>query len=228
MCPLTREQNRKLHVGTIPWRWEWQPTPVFLPGESHGQRSLAWGLSESETTEWLTQTHTHNQQSSSFYRYLQVSSKQAIKRENFCIFSHEWYYITGIHIYITFKISSTLTQIYLLIISSYPIYYNGMLNWSMPIQVSFLLHIAASESLLTSDHVTWLLKILKSLPMLSEVKAITGLQKVLQAYIPHPPPPHPHISKLPISYHSLPCSSHTCLLSIPWTWYLSLYLQFSA
>ena len=23
-----------------PWRREWQPTPVFLPGESHGQRSL--------------------------------------------------------------------------------------------------------------------------------------------------------------------------------------------
>jgi len=28
-------------VGKIPWRREWQPTPVFLPGESHGQRSLA-------------------------------------------------------------------------------------------------------------------------------------------------------------------------------------------
>jgi len=25
----------------IPWRRAWQPTPVFLPGESHGQRSLA-------------------------------------------------------------------------------------------------------------------------------------------------------------------------------------------
>ena len=24
-----------------PWRTAWQPTPVFLPGESHGQRSLA-------------------------------------------------------------------------------------------------------------------------------------------------------------------------------------------
>ena len=24
-----------------PWRRKWQPTPVFLPGESHGQRSLA-------------------------------------------------------------------------------------------------------------------------------------------------------------------------------------------
>ena len=27
-------------VGKIPWRREWQPTPVFSPGESHGQRSL--------------------------------------------------------------------------------------------------------------------------------------------------------------------------------------------
>ena len=27
-------------VGKIPWRREWQPTPVLLPGESHGQRSL--------------------------------------------------------------------------------------------------------------------------------------------------------------------------------------------
>ena len=34
-------------VGKIPWRRKWQPTPVFLPGESHGQRSLVgnspWG-----------------------------------------------------------------------------------------------------------------------------------------------------------------------------------------
>ena len=28
-------------VRTIPWRRAWQPTPVFLPGESHGQRNLA-------------------------------------------------------------------------------------------------------------------------------------------------------------------------------------------
>ena len=39
----------------ISWRRKWQPTPVFLPGESHGQRSLAgcspWGRKESDTTE---------------------------------------------------------------------------------------------------------------------------------------------------------------------------------
>ena len=37
------------------WRRKWQPTPVFLPGESHGQRSLVgcrpWGRIESDTTE---------------------------------------------------------------------------------------------------------------------------------------------------------------------------------
>ena len=42
----------------IPWRREWLPTPVFLPGEVHGQRSLAayspWGHKESDTTEQLT------------------------------------------------------------------------------------------------------------------------------------------------------------------------------
>ena len=27
-------------LGKIPWRRAWQPTPVFLPGESHGQRNL--------------------------------------------------------------------------------------------------------------------------------------------------------------------------------------------
>ena len=29
-----------IRVGKILWRRAWQPTPVFLPGESHGQRSL--------------------------------------------------------------------------------------------------------------------------------------------------------------------------------------------
>ena len=42
----------------IPWRRTWQPTPVFLPGEAHGQRSLAgcspWGRKESDTTERLS------------------------------------------------------------------------------------------------------------------------------------------------------------------------------
>ena len=45
-------------VGKIPWRREWLPTPVFWPGESHGQRSLVgcspWGHKESDTSEQLS------------------------------------------------------------------------------------------------------------------------------------------------------------------------------
>ena len=50
--------------GKIPWRKKWQPTPVFLHGKFHGQRSLMgyspWGCKESDTTEHaLIHTHTH-------------------------------------------------------------------------------------------------------------------------------------------------------------------------
>ena len=45
-----------------PWRRAWQPTPVFLPGESHGQRSLASysprGHKEADTAEATEHTHT--------------------------------------------------------------------------------------------------------------------------------------------------------------------------
>ena len=41
-------------VGKILWRRKWQPTPVLLPGKSHGWRSLVvynpWGRKESDTT----------------------------------------------------------------------------------------------------------------------------------------------------------------------------------
>ena len=45
-------------VGKIPWRREWQPTPVFLPGEFNGQRSpvgyCPWNHKESDMTEQVT------------------------------------------------------------------------------------------------------------------------------------------------------------------------------
>ena len=57
-------------VGKMLWRRKCHPTPVFLPGKSHGQRRLAgyspWGCEESDMIEQLsiwecvhTQTHTH-------------------------------------------------------------------------------------------------------------------------------------------------------------------------
>ena len=45
-------------VRKMSWRREWLSTSVFLPGQSHGQKSLAgyipWGHKESDTTEWLS------------------------------------------------------------------------------------------------------------------------------------------------------------------------------
>ena len=50
-------------VRKIPWRRKWQPTPVFLPGKSHGQRSLVgyspWGRKESDMTEADLACATH-------------------------------------------------------------------------------------------------------------------------------------------------------------------------
>ena len=44
--------------GRYPWRWEQQPIPIFLPGEFHGQRSLAdygsLGYKKSDMAERLT------------------------------------------------------------------------------------------------------------------------------------------------------------------------------
>ena len=46
-------------VGKIPWRKKWQPTPVFLPGQSHG-----WSCKELDTTERL------NRQTLAYYTIL--------------------------------------------------------------------------------------------------------------------------------------------------------------
>ena len=51
-------------VRKVPWRGKWQPTPVFLPGKSHGQGSLVgyspWGHKESDMTEQLTLLYIYN------------------------------------------------------------------------------------------------------------------------------------------------------------------------
>ena len=65
--PAMQETQVQFLVGKIPWRKEWQPTPVFLPREFLRQ-SLAgyspWGCKESD----VTVTNTHN-----MYRYVHIS-----------------------------------------------------------------------------------------------------------------------------------------------------------
>ena len=65
VCQCRRCKRDKFSpwVGKIPWRRKWQPSPVFLPGESHGQRSLLGfgpqGHKELDTTEVTEHTHSH-------------------------------------------------------------------------------------------------------------------------------------------------------------------------
>ena len=70
ICLQCRRPGFKSWVGKIPWRRKWLPTPVFLHGEFHGQRSLVgnspWGRKESDTTERLS--HCHKQQISGLER----------------------------------------------------------------------------------------------------------------------------------------------------------------
>ena len=57
VCQCRRPKRHKFNpwVTKILWRREWQPTPVFLPGESHRQKSLVayspQGQKESDMTE---------------------------------------------------------------------------------------------------------------------------------------------------------------------------------
>ena len=55
VCLQCRRPRFNPWVRKIPWRRAWQPTPIFLPGESHGQKSLAgyspWGCKDLDTTE---------------------------------------------------------------------------------------------------------------------------------------------------------------------------------
>ena len=57
-CPYGRiesDTTEATYPACMHWRRKWQPTPVFLPGESQGQKSLVgyrlWGCTESDTTE---------------------------------------------------------------------------------------------------------------------------------------------------------------------------------
>ena len=86
-CQCRRHKRRGFDpwVGKIPWRRAWQTTPVFLLGESHGQRSLAgyspWGHKESDMTE-VTE-HRHSTGPLSQWCCLTISSSASLF--SFCL-----------------------------------------------------------------------------------------------------------------------------------------------
>ena len=64
-CRIHKRCGFSPWTGKIPWRRAWQPTPVFLPGESHGQRSPVgyspWGRKESDMTDQYRHDHSGTQ-----------------------------------------------------------------------------------------------------------------------------------------------------------------------
>ena len=111
-----------------PWRRKWQPTPVFLPGKSYQQRSLAgyspWGRKELDTTEWLTYTHII------FISYICISC--TFKRKLFCVLS----------IGKKYQIFSLLV-LFLKIVS--PLLYSSLVIWSS-LHILYMFHLNQSSS----------------------------------------------------------------------------------
>ena len=81
-CQCRRHRRCRFNpwVRKIPWRRKWQPTPVFLPGKFHRQRTLAgyspWGLKVLDTTEY------HYVESEIYKRYQVVEHRSPELRKN--------------------------------------------------------------------------------------------------------------------------------------------------
>ena len=71
------------HSSILAWRRKWQPTPVFLPGEFHGQRSLVgyspWGHKESDRTDRLTLSFIHRKGQMTCLQIFPPDSRAAIR-----------------------------------------------------------------------------------------------------------------------------------------------------
>ena len=73
------------------WRRKWQPTPVFLPGESQGWGSLAgchlWGRTESDTTEAMQQQQQHKIKNKNGSDYRSINKKHTLGegKQNFIV-----------------------------------------------------------------------------------------------------------------------------------------------
>ena len=68
-------------VGKIPWRRAWQPTPVFLPGESHGQRSLQATVHRTaKSWTWLKWLSMHTRMCRKIWYFFSTCFKQASAR----------------------------------------------------------------------------------------------------------------------------------------------------
>ena len=85
-------------VRKIPCRRQWQPTPVLLPGEFHGQGSLVgyspWGHKESDTTERLS-THTHTYLKDVTLKKQSVPFRRYNAGVGRCVLAKQWCWTQG-------------------------------------------------------------------------------------------------------------------------------------
>ena len=74
-CQCRRPKRRRFDpwAGKIPWRRKWQPTTVFLPGESHGQRSLMGYNPSQKSQTQQNQLSTHGINRNCLYYCLNFS-----------------------------------------------------------------------------------------------------------------------------------------------------------
>ena len=92
------------------WRRKWQPTPVFLPGESQGQGSLVgcrlWGRTESDMTEVTAAAAAAAvAKASSFYTKTQCFCEKLMKKLSLgCLVGKEFFYIYFFKFYFIFKL----------------------------------------------------------------------------------------------------------------------------
>ena len=109
--PFSRGSSQPNHLqcrrpGFDPWRREWLPTPVFLPRESHGQKSLAgyspWGRKESDTTERPNTTHRMDLSS---IKNFSVSANQTVNIHFLCTILYYFYKVLKV----TFRQNSKLS-----------------------------------------------------------------------------------------------------------------------
>ena len=99
-------------VGKIPWKREWQPTPVFLPGKSHGQRSLV------SYTLWICRVR-HDWAHTDFISFwLIYPSSISFCKNNMHIFSYSLNFLLESKYY-NFYIASFHLKTYILKITSY-------------------------------------------------------------------------------------------------------------
>ena len=96
-CRKWKRHGFDTWVGKIPWRRKWQPTPVFLPGKSHGWRSLAGYQQGHKRVRYNLVTKQQKQKKNKRVSYL-VIWEGPVWMICVCVLSHSWLFALSIYV----------------------------------------------------------------------------------------------------------------------------------